>query len=154
MTTQILIVDDHQIVRDGVRGLLNTTRPEWSIVEARDGNQALEMIETHTPDLVIMDITMPGLSGLQVVSGLRKSGFHRPVLMFTMHKSEQLGNETRNAGAQGYVLKSQAVEDLIQAIDTLLAGGTFYGAPPSPDKGRDKPNPNLMFFVGLNADFA
>ncbi len=154
MATYILIVDDHQIVRQGVRSLLETMRPEWSIAEAQDGHQAREIIHTGNPHLVIMDITMPGSSGLEVVSNLRKSGFRQPVLMFTMHKSDQLVNETKTAGAQGYVLKSQAVEDLIRAIDILLAGGTFYGSSILPDGGNEKPNPSLMFCIGLRSAFA
>jgi DNA-binding NarL/FixJ family response regulator len=96
-----------------------------------------------------MDITLPGTSGLEVVSGLRKSGFRRPVLVFTMHKSDQLENDTRGAGAQGYVLKSQAVEDLVRAMDTLLANGTFFGAPPSPEGAPNKPKPSAMFCLRL-----
>jgi DNA-binding NarL/FixJ family response regulator len=154
MQIRILIVDDHQIVRKGVKSLLIAQRPEWTIAEAQDGNQALQMVQMDNPDLVIMDITMPHLSGLDVVSILRKSGFKPPVLMFTMHKSEQLGNDTRRAGAQGFVLKSQAVEDLVNAIDTLLTGGTFYGAPPEPHVDKDERNPTTMFSIGFNLAFA
>jgi two-component system invasion response regulator UvrY len=154
MPIQILIVDDHQIVREGVRRLLDVVRPEWSITEAQDASQALELLKTYTPNLVIMDITMPGFSGLEAVSILRKSGFNPPVLIFTMHKSTQLGNDTRGAGAQGYVLKSQAVEDLVRAIDALLAGGTFFGAPSPAFVAQDKPNPGAMFSVGFKLAFA
>ena len=154
MPIQILVVDDHQIVRQGVRSLLNTLRPEWSIAEAQDANHAIEMVKTYPPSLVIMDITMPGFSGLEAVSILRKSGFNPPVLIFTMHKSAQLGNDTRGAGAQGYVLKSQAVEDLVRAIDALLAGGTFFGAPSPALHAQDKPNPGAVFCVGFKLAFA
>jgi YesN/AraC family two-component response regulator len=76
--TEILIVDDHQIVREGVRGLVNAQKPEWAISEAKDAQQAFEQIEKQNPDLIVMDITMPGVSGLEMVSKLRKSGFKRP----------------------------------------------------------------------------
>lgn len=92
---------------------------------------------------------MPDTSGLELASRLRKTGFDRPILMFTMHKSEQLGNESRQAGAQGYVLKSQAVEDLVKAIDLLLAGGTFYGKPTEPEIGSKSSKAGLSFYVGL-----
>lgn len=144
--TQILIVDDHQIVREGVRSLITTMRPGWTISEAADGTQAVEFIHDRKPDLLIMDITMPGSSGFEVVARLRKSGFDRPILMFTMHKAERLGAETRQAGAQGYVLKSQAVEDLIRALDTLLAGGTFFGEPPTLKEKKGNPNTGFVFF--------
>ena len=154
MAIQILIVDDHQIVREGVRSLLTALRPAWAVSEAGDGMRAIELIRNHNPDLVVMDITMPDSSGLEVVARLRKLGFDRPILMFTMHKSERLGSEARQAGAQGYVLKSQAVDDLIRAIDILFAGGTFFGVPPEPEATRDKPSPGLVFFSGVTSAFA
>jgi two-component system invasion response regulator UvrY len=154
MSTDILIVDDHQIVREGVRSLIKTLRPKWSVFEAGDGIRAIELIYQRKPDVVIMDITMPGASGLETVLALRKAGFDRPVLMFTMHKSEQLANETKQAGAQGYVLKSQAVDNLVKAIDILLAGGTFFGVPPTPQNaGSKEPTPGLAFFIGLRPAF-
>jgi two-component system invasion response regulator UvrY len=150
MTTRILIADDHGIVREGVRSLLRTSRPEWEILEAADGIQTIEVTRDLKPDLVVMDITMPGLSGLDVVSRLRKMMLGCPILMFTMHESPRLGIEARQAGAQGYVLKSQAVENLVRAIDILLAGGTFFGAPSQPERtGGDEPNPGVVFCSGL-----
>lgn len=154
MTIHIVVVDDHQIVRQGVISLLKVLRPSWVVTEAEDSVQAVQLIRKESPNLVIMDITMPGSSGLEAVSALRNSGFTRPILMFTMHKGPQLGNETRRAGAQGYVLKSQAADDLVRAIDTLLAGGTFFGAPPAPEGTQDKPNPSLMFYIGFAQAFA
>ena len=153
MPVKILVVDDHQIVRQGVTSLITTVRPEWLTSEAADGTQALQAIQTDKPDLVIMDITMPGSSGLEIASKLRKTGFDRPILMFTMHKSAELGNESRQAGAQGYVLKSQAIEDLVRAIDTLLAGGTFYGKPSSTEPAPSTPNPGLLFRIGFAPAF-
>jgi DNA-binding NarL/FixJ family response regulator len=137
--------------------LINTLRPEWLLSEASYGAQALLAIQSDRPDIVIMDITMPGISGLEVASKLREAGFDCPILMFTMHKSDELGKECRRAGAQGYVLKSQATEDLINAIDTLLTGSTFYGGLPEPDPGparSDKPNLDTMFCSGLKFAFA
>jgi DNA-binding NarL/FixJ family response regulator len=78
---------------------------------------------------------------------MRKLGLSVPVLIFTTHDSTRLATEVRQAGAQGYVLKSQAVRHLILAIDTILAGGTFFGAPPKPESTRDdKPNLGILFF--------
>jgi DNA-binding NarL/FixJ family response regulator len=150
MATQILIVDDHTIVRAGVRSLLSALRPDWTIFEAGDGKEAQEAIARVKPDIVVMDVTMPGLSGLHVSAALRKSGFVQPILMFTMHSSRRLASEARDAGAQGYVLKSQAVQDLVRAIDTLLAGGTFFGeAPEVPAKSED-PAAGPIFCIGLS----
>lgn len=152
--TTILVVDDHEIVREGVRSLLAVCRPDWNILEADGGAQAVETIHGNPPDLVVMDITMPDASGLQITSRLRKSGFNRPVLIFTMHESAALTGETKNAGAQGYVLKSQATQDLVRAIDILLAGGTFFGAPPDPTPAPLEPLAGLIFFRGFVASFA
>jgi DNA-binding NarL/FixJ family response regulator len=129
MPVRILIADDHEIVRKGIRLLLNGSRPEWEICgEARNGEEAIEAIKTLQPDVVILDITMPKMSGLEAASRIAKANLETRVLMFTMHESERLFIEVRQAGAQGLVLKSQAARDLIRAIDSLLSGGTFFGS--------------------------
>jgi DNA-binding NarL/FixJ family response regulator len=76
--------------------------------------------------VVVLDITMPGMSGLEVTSHVVKQKLDCRILIFTMHESDRLGMEIRNAGAQGYVQKSQASRDLIEAIECLLRGGTFF----------------------------
>ena len=143
----ILVVDDHEIVREGVRSILAAYRPAWTVLEAANGTEAMGCVRSAAPDLLVMDITMPDASGLQVTSELRKSGFERPILIFTMHQSKSLGGETTDAGAQGYVLKSQASQDLVRAIDTLLAGGTFFGAPLEPQPAPSEPSPGLLMFL-------
>jgi DNA-binding NarL/FixJ family response regulator len=147
MTIRILIVDDHEIVREGLISHLAKSRPDWDICgEATDGEQAIQLTRELKPDIVILDITMPRMSGLEASSRIRKLGTI-PVLIFTTHDSEILATEVRQAGAQGYVLKSQAVRHLVQAIDTILAGGTFFGAPPKPEPTRgDKANLGIVFF--------
>jgi DNA-binding NarL/FixJ family response regulator len=136
MTARILIVDDHEIVREGIRMLISRSRPEWEICgEAANGSDAVEAIKNLKPDVVVLDITMPGLSGLEVASQVTKLDLGSRVLMFTMHESEMLHGEVRRTGAQGYVLKSQAARDLIRAIDTLLAGGSFFDGPQSVSTG-------------------
>jgi DNA-binding NarL/FixJ family response regulator len=153
---RILIVDDHEIVRMGLVGLLAKTRPEWDICgEATDGDESIRFTRELNPDIVILDITMPRVSGLEACSRMRKVGITVPVLIFTTHDFERLSVEVREVGAQGYVLKSEAAHQLVQAIDTLLAGGTFFGAPPKSEPVRgDKPNPGLTFFQGIFQGFA
>jgi DNA-binding NarL/FixJ family response regulator len=127
MATRILLVDDHEIVREGIRTLITRSRPEWEICgEARDGEEALEAVRALKPDVVILDITMPKLSGLEAAPRIAKLGLGCRVLMFTMHDSERLSTEVRQAEAQGLVLKSQAARDLVRAVDRLLDGGTFF----------------------------
>jgi len=127
MATRILLVDDHEIVREGIRTLIALSRPEWEICgEARDGEEALEAVRALKPDVVILDITMPKMSGLEAAPRIAKLGLGCRVLMFTMHDSERLSTEVRQAEAQGLVLKSQAARDLVRAVDRLLDGGTFF----------------------------
>jgi DNA-binding NarL/FixJ family response regulator len=129
MPARILLVDDHEIVREGIRTLIARSRPEWEICgEAGNGEEALEAVKTLKPDVVILDITMPKMSGLEAAPQIAKLGLGCRVLMFTMHDSERLSSEVRQAEAQGLVLKSQAARDLIRAVDRLLAGGTFFGS--------------------------
>jgi DNA-binding NarL/FixJ family response regulator len=132
---KIVIVDDHEIVREGIRTLIARSRPEWKIVgEASSGAQAIEICKTLKPDVLVLDITMPGMSGLEAALKIAELELSCRVLMFTMHESERLAAEVRHAGAQGLVLKSQAARDLVRAIDCLLAGGTFFGTEPDPEK--------------------
>ena len=127
MKAKVLIVDDHEIVRDGIRRLLSSSRPEWEICgEATNGKQAIDAVARHRPDAVILDITMPGMSGLEATLHIVKQNIGCRILIFTMHESARLGMEIRSAGAHGYVQKSQASRDLVEAIECLLQGGTFF----------------------------
>jgi DNA-binding NarL/FixJ family response regulator len=129
MAPRILIVDDHEIVRDGIRNLLSKSRRDWEICgQATNGKEAVEAVKVLRPDAVILDITMPIMSGLEAAAQIAKSGLGCRILMFTMHESDSLESEVRDAGADGFVLKSQASQNLILAIETLLAGGTFFAA--------------------------
>ena len=127
MPVRVLIVDDHEIVREGISQLIARSRPEWLICgQASNGEQAIELVQTLTPDVVILDISMPKVNGLQVAAKIAAMQLRCRVLMFTMHESERLARDVRAAGAQGVVLKSQASRDLIRAVDHLLAGDTFF----------------------------
>jgi len=127
MPVRVLIVDDHEIVREGISQLIARSRPEWLICgQASNGEQAIELVQTLTPDVVILDISMPKINGLQVAAKIAAMQLRCRVLMFTMHESERLARDVRAAGAQGVVLKSQAARDLIRAMDHLLAGETFF----------------------------
>jgi DNA-binding NarL/FixJ family response regulator len=130
-TARILIVDDHEIVREGIRTLLRRVRPEWEVCgEAKNGKEAVEAAAALSPDILILDVTMPVMSGLEAASRIARLGLASRVLIFTMHETKSLIMEVRAAGAQGYVVKSQAARDLIVALDRILSGGTFFGADP------------------------
>jgi DNA-binding NarL/FixJ family response regulator len=133
MGPRILIVDDHEIVREGIRNLLSQSRPGWNVCgQASNGQEAVAAVRDLKPDVVILDITMPVMSGLEAAPKIVKSGTACRILMFTMHESESLAGEVREAGAHGVVLKSQAARNLIPAIETILSGGTFFGLPQNP----------------------
>jgi len=153
MATRILIADDHEIVLEGIRTLLGRARREWEVCgEARNGREAIDMVNSLKPDVTVLDVTMPGMSGLEAAAEIAKTRSGSKVLIFTMHESERLDIEVRNAGAQGYVLKSQAARDLVRAIDALLAGDTFYGAAPEkakPEQGKS--GSGSLFFRALFA---
>ena len=133
MGPRILIVDDHEIVREGIRNLLSQSRPGWNICgQAKNGEEAVAAVKNLKPDVVVLDVTMPLMSGLEAARRIATSGSECRVLMFTMHESDSLGREVRKAGAQGVVLKSQAARNLVVAIETVLGGGTFFDAPANP----------------------
>jgi len=135
MPVHILIVDDHYVVREGVRTLLALLRPAWELTEAENSSTAIEAIEKQeNPELIVMDITMPGINGLEAASRIRELGFVHPILILTIHELPGIVNLVQQAGAQGYVLKSQAADDLVQAIDTLLGGGAFFEGGPEPER--------------------
>src|SRR6201995_2182718 len=148
MNARILIVDDHEIVRMGIRSHLLKSRSDWEVCgEAENGEQAIALARTIKPNLIILDITMPRLSGFEATARMRALGMNTPVLIFTTHDFATLGTDVREAGAQGYVLKSQAVRGLVRAMEGILEGGPFSGAPQIAEAKRtDNPNPGPMFF--------
>jgi DNA-binding NarL/FixJ family response regulator len=130
---RILIADDHYVVRQGVRSIL-TARPEWEVCgEAASGQEAVEAAMTQRPDVIIMDITMPGMSGLEASRRISGMGLGTAVVVLTMHEFAALSKDLRHAGAMGYVQKARAGRDLIHAIDAVLHGHTFFDPPAKPE---------------------
>jgi DNA-binding NarL/FixJ family response regulator len=123
---RILIADDHELIRRGLVSAL-AERPEWSIVaEAADGRQACELAASLTPDIAVLDLTMPELNGLDATRQIRSSTPKTRILIVTAHESEQLIRDVLDAGAMGYVLKSDAGRVLVQAIEALLDERPFF----------------------------
>jgi two-component system response regulator NreC len=149
MPLRILVVDDHDVVRQGV-SLILRRRADWKICgEAENGMDALAKEKELKPDLIVLDISMPGKDGLEVATELQKRRSTAKVLVLTMHESKELAAAVKSAGAKGYVSKSHAARDLVKAIDTIVGGGDFFmgdsssAAPDKPDKKRP------LFCVGL-----
>jgi DNA-binding NarL/FixJ family response regulator len=151
MTVRILIADDHEVVRQGVRKIL-AARPEWEICgEATNGQEAVQLAGELRPDAIIMDITMPVMSGLEAARTLTSSRTSPPILIFTMHESRSLADSVKEVGARGFVFKSRAARDLIKALDTLLKGGTFFSAEgDSAPTAKDAPKGGISFLQALD----
>lgn len=151
MSARLLIADDHEVVRQGIRAILQA-RADWEICgEAVDGRDAIRLVKQLHPDVVIMDITMPNMSGLEASQEIAKLQVPSRVLIFTMHESKSLGASVRKAGAHGYVVKSRAARDLIEALDRLLAGGTFFdNTSPSGAKREDEPRRDFLLRQALS----
>ena len=116
---RIVVVDDHAVVRRGVRALLES-HAGWEVVaEATTGREAVEAVKQHRPEIVVMDLSLPELNGLEATRQIVHESQQTEVLVLTMHHSEQLAREVLKAGARGYVLKSDADENLITAVEAL-----------------------------------
>ncbi len=126
MRRRILIADDHEVMRRGVRGLLES-HDEWAVCgEAFEGREVVVKSRELRPDLIIMDINMPGLTGIDAAQQIRKENPAAKILFFSVHESAQTVREVVNVGAQGYVAKSRAGHDLVDAVRSVLDGGTFF----------------------------
>jgi two-component system response regulator NreC len=122
---RILIVDDHGVLRAGLRALLNA-EPDLHVVgEAADGQTGLRLATELNPDLVLMDITMPGMSGIQVTRQLKETLPSTRVLILTLHEDESLLREAIRAGASGYILKQAVEAELISAIRAVGRGELY-----------------------------
>ena len=128
LVTRVLLADDHPVVRNGLRELLNSEADFRVVAEVDDGAQAVERALGDDVDLVILDVTMPRMTGLQAARELagRKPGLR--ILMLSMHENEQFLFEALRAGASGYVLKTAADRDLVNACRATMRGETFLYA--------------------------
>lgn len=125
MPIRILLADDHGILRAGLRNLLNAESELEVIGEASDGIQVLEMVEQLSPDLILMDISMPNMGGIDVLQRLSQEKTASKVLMLTVHEDEGLLKKAIRAGASGYVVKRAAQYELITAIKTVMQGDIY-----------------------------
>ena len=122
----VLVADDHDIVRRGLRDLLEK-QPGWKVVaEASNGREAVEKAKELKPDVSILDISMPSLDGLEAARQILESRSSTKVLILTMHHSDPLIQQMLKAGVRGYVLKSDAASELVQAVEALQRNKTFF----------------------------
>ncbi len=123
--TRILIADDHAVTRCGLKEILAEEFPRAEFGEAEDGPQTLRLILKQKWDVVVLDITMPGMNGLDVLKNLKNLRPNLPVLVLSMHPEDQYGIRTLKAGASGYLNKDADPEELVKAVKTVLAGRKY-----------------------------
>src|SRR2546427_706951 len=167
-TFRIFIADDHEVVRKGLMSLLQA-QPDWEVCgEAADGREAVDKAQQLKPDVVILDIGMPSLNGLEATRQILKSNPQAKVLILTLHDSDQVVREVLNAGARGFLLKSDAARDLVAAVEALRRDKTYFtlqvaglvvegylkrGNPTRPvTVGRNPPTPREREIVQLLAE--
>jgi len=122
---KVLLADDHSIVRAGLRRLIEESGDMTVIAEAADGREALRAVENALPDVVVIDLSMPGLDGLEVISRLHTEYPSLPLLVLTMHEEGQYVVRAIEAGAMGYITKQSAPEQLVNAIRKVIGGSRF-----------------------------
>ncbi|WP_348799701.1 response regulator transcription factor [Flavobacterium adhaerens] len=125
-TIKVVLTDDHVFVRDGIKSLLENETNINVVGEATDGIEALKIVEEIKPDLLILDIRMPNLTGIEVVEQLRSKGNYVKIIMLSMHESEEYVLKSIQAGADGYLLKGSSKEEFLKAVQTVSNGGKYF----------------------------
>jgi DNA-binding NarL/FixJ family response regulator len=122
---RIIIVDDHGIVREGLKSLLQN-QPDMEVIgEGQDGQVAVEMAEQLSPDMVIMDMSMPNLNGIEATRFILQHNSNIKVVILSMHSDRHIVKETLEAGASAYVLKSNLFDEMLRALETVAKGGRY-----------------------------
>lgn len=124
-TIKVMLVDDHAVVRMGFKLLLESDPAIAVVAEAESGEQGIKLYQEHKPDVVVMDITMPGMGGLEAIDRIKAKDEHARILVLSAHEDSVHPKRVLNAGAIGYLTKRSAAEELIKAIHTV-AGGKMY----------------------------
>jgi len=167
-TLKLLLADDHEVVRKGLRSILETLRECEVVGEAADGRQAVALTKELNPDIVILDISMPAMNGLEATRQILKIRPQTKILILTVHESDPLIRDVLDAGARGYILKTDAGRDLISAVESLRRNKTFFTSrvsqmildgflkgdsrPPSSDSGGIRLTPRQREIVQLLAE--
>src|SRR5256885_735190 len=125
---QFLLVDDHALVRDGLKQVLASAFPDAAIAEARDAREALEFATKFKPNVVLLDISLPGQSGLDILKQIKALQPESKILILTMHPEDQYAVRVLKAGASGYLTKEMASEEVANAVKKILAGGRYVSS--------------------------
>ena len=123
--TKVLIVDDHALIRRGIQTILRPF-PEWELCgEADNGNDAVHMAGELKPEIIIMDVSMPGLNGIEATRTICKTQPKMKIVLLTLHESAELVRNAFRAGARGYLLKTDAEQELVRALTVVIGNGTY-----------------------------
>ncbi|MBK0006278.1 MULTISPECIES: response regulator [Priestia] len=125
MQHRILIVDDHLVVREGLKLLIETSDKYVIVGEAENGRIAIDLVEKLKPDVILMDLYMPVMSGLEAITELRRTNPEIPIVILTTYNEDQLMMKGIEAGAKGYLLKDTGIENLFESIDSAIRGETL-----------------------------
>jgi DNA-binding NarL/FixJ family response regulator len=125
---KIILADDHSLVREGFKALLNKSGEIEVIAEAENGTQLLQLLDIHSPDVLLIDISMPELSGIEALSTIKKLNPNLKVIILTMHEEAEYVLKSIQAGANGYLLKNVELEELHNAIKKVVAGEKYFNA--------------------------
>lgn len=125
MRKTVILADDHTLVRAGIRSLLETIAGVEVLAETGDGQEALDLVQERQPDVVLLDITLPGMNGLEVAERIRRLGLRTRVLMLSMHAGPEYVASALGAGAVGYLIKDSAVSELEQALSAVFHGRDY-----------------------------
>ncbi|MCX7878176.1 MAG: response regulator transcription factor [Ignavibacteria bacterium] len=124
--TKLLIVDDHEVVRDGLKNILTSLENVVIAGEAANGEEAVKMYISLKPDVVIMDISMPGMNGIEATRIIKEKDPDAKVLILTMHDNQEYLNQIIRSGAKGFILKNTDKEELLEAVKTVASGDNFF----------------------------
>lgn len=131
---RILVVDDHAVIRKGIQSILGAW-PEWQVSgEAANGEDAVQLTKDLKPDIVLMDISMPGMGGLEATRAIRKACPGAKVLLLTLHDSMEWVETALSAGARGYLLKSDTEGELMRALKVVAGNGIYASPSLDPDR--------------------
>ncbi len=150
---RIVLVDDHQIVRDGLKLLLQGQQDFEIVAEGKDGEEAIELVKTHKPDVLISDISMPKLNGLESVEQIKRDSPLTKVLFLSMFDKEEYVTTAVRLGANGYLLKDSGKEEMIKAIRKIAVGEKYFSSDVSGILVNHMMSGGVKEVAGLDNDF-
>ena len=151
-TIRVVLADDHVFVRDGIKSLLENEANIVVVGEATDGAEASKLVESENPDLLILDIRMPNLTGIEVVEKLRSQNNQVKIVMLSMHESEEYVLKSIKAGADGYLLKGSSKEEFLKALNVVASGGKYFSGDISSILISQLSNPSSIIDIKQSID--